>query len=417
MLTIACPKCKQLMQLDEDSSGWCRCESCKTKLRLAEDIPPPPAPVVKAPPKPAPPKSCKKCGVVLRKTASHCHVCGAKSRSRIPIAAILATAAVLIIIGAGIAIVLLARQASVLKAQASTLRAQVNKSLKDRDNAMGFAKVLKAEVAAAEKDLVETQVAHDSQLQQLASEIDDYKTQAQGARARLKPVAPALTPADVAADCTRVIESADANIEQLAKALYLRGLVRRCLSQNDQAAADWTRVIEMKNAPAMQVALALIGRGGVGEGQRCIDDFTRVIEMKGIPAAQVIDALIKRGAAYSFAAGPTQPSKAIADFTQVIEMKDVPAADLALALTGRAELYSRQGSIASAIGDYTQLLEMKDVPAHIKSNALECREKLTMARGNFDQANPAPTRLLSLDEKIKVYLEMKDRHEGAAANQ
>jgi len=356
------------MQLDEPSSGWHRCKSCGSKLKVADQATTPSVDAQKTADAP----SCNRCGAALRKTASHCHQCGMRARNRFPIRPLLMLVImVLLVVVCGT--LLLNRPASVPVTEALGLREELAKSEGAREKVQALANSLGDQIASAQRDHSAVQAEHQIELRRLQSEIAALTREAEIASTNAKRSERVLTPAEAIIAYTRVIEMKDAPAEQVAKALYFRALIYCAESRFEKADADYTQLIEMKDAPVEQVAMALLGRGK--RNFKNDEDLTRVIEMRGVPVAQVAEALFERGFHRNWES-VGQPAKAIEDMTRVIEMKDAPATQVANALWWRAVVYKRQGNFTKALADYTQVIEMKDAPAHLKADAEKERQGL-----------------------------------------
>ena len=156
--------------------------------------------------------------------------------------------------------------------------------------------------------------------------------------------------AAVIANLSRVIELPGAPPEQVAMALFNRGATHG--QQGDSAAAsiprdrplrsrstthgqqggsaaaiaDYTRVIEPPDAPPEQVAMALFNRGIMhwqqGDSPAAIADYTRLIELPGAPPQQVAKALFNRGITH-FQADDKIGSRA--DFEALLALPDAPS--------------------------------------------------------------------------------------------
>ena len=131
----------------------------------------------------------------------------------------------------------------------------------------------------------------------------------------------------------------EAPVEQVAKALYNRGVTWGRKGETDKELADYTRLIEqLPGVPVEQVAKALTNRGVTwgrkGETEKALADYTRVIDqLAGAPVEQVAKALYNRGVTWG-QKGETE--KAMADYTRVIEqLQGAPVEQVARALNNR----------------------------------------------------------------------------------
>jgi len=100
---------------------------------------------------------------------------------------------------------------------------------------------------------------------------------------------------------SQIAKLPSAPVEQLAKALYNRGVVWGQKGDTEKELADYTRLIdELPGAPVEQVAAALRNRGLIwgekGDTEKALADFTRLIDqLPGAPVDQVAIALGNRG--------------------------------------------------------------------------------------------------------------------------
>ena len=189
------------------------------------------------------------------------------------------------------------------------------------------------------------------------------------------------------ADHTAVINLKEAPVEQVAKALLIRGITYEKLGEIQKAIADYTEVINLKDAPVKPVAGALISRGYAyvefGEIQKAITDGTEVINLKDAPVEDVVMALIVRGYAYEHL---SEIQKAIADYTEVINLKDAPVKQVALVLLIRGVTYHQLGETQKEIADYRAMVNLKDAPVEQVAITLFILSELYINQGQWTNA-------------------------------
>jgi len=132
----------------------------------------------------------------------------------------------------------------------------------------------------------------------------------------------------------------------------------------------YTRVIEASDAPAEQVARALFDRGVIfarAEQRRsAIADFTRVAAMSDAPPATVADALFNRAIMFSELG---LPQREIDDYTLVIGLEGASPETLASALYNRAITYAQLGQLHAAVGDFEAVTRLSDVSEEMLDKA------------------------------------------------
>ena len=164
-------------------------------------------------------------------------------------------------------------------------------------------------------------------------------------------------------DYTAVIKLPGAPIEQVAKALFNRGITYGQLGDTQRAIDDYTTLMALPGAPVEQVAAALVNRGVTygrsGDAQRAIDDCTAVIGLPGAPVEQVANALVNRGVTYG-QSGDTR--RAIDDFAAVIGLPGAPVEQVAKALVSRGATYGQSGDTRRAIDDFAGALGLPGAP-------------------------------------------------------
>ncbi|MEQ1850751.1 MAG: MarR family transcriptional regulator [Chthoniobacteraceae bacterium] len=172
------------------------------------------------------------------------------------------------------------------------------------------------------------------------------------------------------ADYTAVIGLPGAPVEQVAKALFNRGLTRGQAGDAQREIADITAVIELPGAPVKQLAKALFYRGlthgQAGDAQRAIADYTAVIGLPGAPVEQVADALFYRGVSHG-EAGDAQ--REIDDYTAVIGLPGAPVERVANALNSRGFTHGQAGDLQRAIDDYTAVIDLPGAPVEQVADA------------------------------------------------
>ena len=100
-------------------------------------------------------------------------------------------------------------------------------------------------------------------------------------------------------ELTKLIDSPNVPVEQVAMARCNRGVAYRHLGEIKKAIADYTAVTKIKDVSIEQCALALNNRGVayrcLGEMEQAISDYTAVRKLKKVPVEQVAMALSNRG--------------------------------------------------------------------------------------------------------------------------
>jgi tetratricopeptide (TPR) repeat protein len=179
------------------------------------------------------------------------------------------------------------------------------------------------------------------------------------------------------ADWTEVIEWPDAPVDQVAEALYNRGVTWGKQGDTNKELADYTRVIEqLPNAPVEQIAQTLynrgVRRGEMGDTENELADYTQLINLPDAPADQLAQALYNRGITWGQRG---DREKELADYTRLIEqLEDAPVEQVAKALNNRGVTLSEQGSREQALADYTRVIEqLPDAPVGQVAQALNNR--------------------------------------------
>ena len=204
---------------------------------------------------------------------------------------------------------------------------------------------------------------------------------------------------DAVRDWSQAIDLPDAPVEQVAEALYNRGVTWGQKGETGKEIADYTRLIEqLPEAPVEQVAQALYNRGVVwgqkGETEKEIADYTRVIDqLPEAPVEQVAKALNYRGVTWG-QKGDTE--KALADFTRLIDqLPEVPVEQVAKALYNRAVTWGQKGETEKEIADYTRLIEqLPEAPVGQVAEALNNRGVAWGEKGDTEKALADYTRLI-----------------------
>jgi tetratricopeptide (TPR) repeat protein len=155
----------------------------------------------------------------------------------------------------------------------------------------------------------------------------------------------------------------ETTVEQIAMALYNRGLVHKQLDDFEKAIADYSTIIDLPNAPVVGIARALLSRGlaygQLGDSKKAIADYSAVISLPDAPIKQAAMALYNRGLAYG-RLGDTE--KEIADYSAVIDLPDIPVEGIARALLGRGLVYGKLGDSKKAIADYSAVINLPGAP-------------------------------------------------------
>ncbi len=180
-----------------------------------------------------------------------------------------------------------------------------------------------------------------------------------------------------------VIEMRGASVEQVALALFNRGVARGTLGNSQGEIADYTEVVALPDAPTDWVARALVNRGvtkgSIGDNQGAIADYTAVVDLPSALAEQVAMALVNRG----FAKGVLGDRQAeIVDYTSVVDLPDVPAECGGQALVNRGLVKRSLGDSEGAIADYTAVVELPGAPAEQVAKALFNRGLTKVALGD-----------------------------------
>ena len=200
------------------------------------------------------------------------------------------------------------------------------------------------------------------------------------------------------ADYTRVIELPGAGVEQVAEALYNRGLAWGQQEETAKEIADYSRALELPDVSIEQMAQALINRG-VAWGQQNdtekeMGDYARVIdELTGVPAEQLGQALYNRGVAWGHQ-GDTE--KALADYTRVIDLPGAPAEYVALALYNRGITWGQQGDTEKEIADYTRVVDLPGALVEQVAEALYNRGLAWGEQGDSEKEIADYTRVIEL---------------------
>jgi tetratricopeptide (TPR) repeat protein len=173
-------------------------------------------------------------------------------------------------------------------------------------------------------------------------------------------------------DLTTVLNLAGAPVEQVAAALFNRGLVYGKQGQLEKEVEDYTRLIDgLAGAPVEQVAAALFNRGVAygkqGEAGKELEDYTRVIDdLTGAPVEQVARALVNRGVEYR---QQGEAGKALEDYTRVIDgLAGAPVERVAKALGNRGWCFYQQGKFAEFLSDSEEALRRFEDLAFVSFN-------------------------------------------------
>ncbi|MCX7424186.1 MAG: tetratricopeptide repeat protein [Planctomycetia bacterium] len=189
------------------------------------------------------------------------------------------------------------------------------------------------------------------------------------------------------ADFNAVIDMADAPVEKKASALLGRSAVHTRQGEVEQALADYAAIIDMANAPVETRAAALFNRAAgckhLGDIGQALADYTTIIDMADAPVAPKANALFYRGVAH---AQRGDREHALADFAAIIDMADAPVQPRATALFNRGVAYAQRGDREHALADFTAIIDMADAPAEPKANALVNRGVAYERRGDMEQA-------------------------------
>jgi tetratricopeptide (TPR) repeat protein len=173
-----------------------------------------------------------------------------------------------------------------------------------------------------------------------------------------------------AQELQRVLDQPCLLPEQIAEALFFRGLAKASLGDNQGAIADYTAVIDLPDAPTAGVAMALVKRGvaksTLGDSHGEIADYTAVIDLPAAPAKENANALYNRGVLRS----PSDCQAAIADFAAVIDLSGSPVELVAKALFNRALVKGSLGDTEGTVADYMAVVNLTGAPAEPVAKAL-----------------------------------------------
>ncbi|MCB1097555.1 MAG: hypothetical protein KDN22_18430, partial [Verrucomicrobiae bacterium] len=149
---------------------------------------------------------------------------------------------------------------------------------------------------------------------------------------------------------------------------------------------DYSAVVALEGAPAEQVAKALFNRGvahgQLDEVQKEIDDYSAVVALEGALAEQVVRALCNRGATHSHQ-GDVQ--KAIDDFSAVVALEGVPAEHVAAALYGLGLTFFQMRKMDLAAQSFEQLVGLAGAPSIRKSDAYLTIAEIQCGQGQWEE--------------------------------
>ena len=160
--------------------------------------------------------------------------------------------------------------------------------------------------------------------------------------------------------CDQALTLSESNPFDRARLWLLRGRANYFLGKMEAAIVDWTQVVELSGAPVEQIAQALYNRGVTwgqkGESDKALADYTRVIEeLPGAPVEQIAQALNNRGVTWG---QKGESDKELADYTRVIEeLPGAPVEQIAQALNNRGVTWGQKGESDKALADYTRVIE------------------------------------------------------------
>ena len=189
------------------------------------------------------------------------------------------------------------------------------------------------------------------------------------------------------ANYTARIELEDAPVDQVALALYNRGVTHGQLKDLELAISDFSTVIELEGAPVDLVALALNDRGiaywQLNNHELAASDFSAVIELEGAPVDQVAKALYNRGIAYGKL---NNHELAASDFSAVIELEGASVDQVALALNNHGIAYWHLNNTERALSDYSAVIELEGAPVDQVAKALYNRGMAYWHLNNTERA-------------------------------
>jgi tetratricopeptide (TPR) repeat protein len=201
---------------------------------------------------------------------------------------------------------------------------------------------------------------------------------------------------DTQPDWTRIIESPDTPVDQLASALINRAYTHIRKGDPREAQAEYTRIVDLPGAPAGLFASALYCRGVthtmLGQTDQAIADYTHLIErVPGAPIEDLASALLNRGAAWS----KYDTGKALADYTHLIDLPGASARNVATALVNRGLAWSKKGDLDREFADCTYVIEqLPNPPAEQMAKALVNRGILWGEKGDPDREIADYTRVI-----------------------
>jgi tetratricopeptide (TPR) repeat protein len=201
------------------------------------------------------------------------------------------------------------------------------------------------------------------------------------------------------ADWSTLIDLLGAPVEEVAVALYGRGLTWGQKGDVHAEIADYSRVIELPGAPIGTLARALCNRATVrartGDLERALEDFTWLIErLPGAPAEPVVKALRNRAIIWD---KRNDTKRQIADYTQIIEQFwGIAVEEVANALCDRAEAYACAGESQKEIADYTKVTKLVGLSAERVAGALLKRARAWGKKGDAQKAIADCKRVIEL---------------------
>lgn len=174
--------------------------------------------------------------------------------------------------------------------------------------------------------------------------------------------------------------------DQVARALFNRGLAHGQAGEGQREIEDYTTVIRLAGAPVEQVARALLSRGftysHAGDRQKEVEDYTAVIGLTGAPVELVAMAHYIRGLTHAQA---DESQLAIEDFTTVIDLTGVSVELVTWALHVRGNTYFQIGRKQEAESDFLALVKDSRSPLQSVVDADLALAELYFSEGRWNE--------------------------------
>lgn len=194
------------------------------------------------------------------------------------------------------------------------------------------------------------------------------------------------------------LEVADAPVEVVSQALWVRGSVRTEAGRSAEAIEDYDRLLQLSEVPNPMRARALVNRGFLleqaGEHQRSLDDLAAALGLPELPEEVRLQALVNRS--LSLGATGRRP-EAVRDCTAVIDDVNATSGLRARALINRALFLAELGEVRRALEDADRVIGMPGVEAAILGQALVNRSGFHVRNGDPAKADADAARALSIE--------------------